>query len=649
MWLHLCSTEDVSMSECRDCLVLSHHNVRQYTGSHHANREKHIRHLTLTGRKIKRVAKHSFADLPHLKHLNLSHNLISHIDRTAFDNLSNLRQLSLSHNQLGSLEKQLFEPLINLEILLLDHNYLEDINEVFLVLGNLKYISLVHNNVKWFDVAFFPKSVESINLGKNMIEEIGNYFKLLEGFSLRSLDLSYNRIFSLEARIFVESLEEINLEGNKISSIAAGTFVDLPNLKRVNLQENKLKTVARNSLQLFKTVGMSNVFQLSNNPLLCDCTLQWTLTGDSVADISRVTCQHHDQTTSHVSLATRDTFLCHYETHCFSLCRCCTFLACDCRMNCPDMCTCLHDESWNVNIIQCGDKNLTRVPREIPMDATAVYLDRNKMSHLGPEIFLGRSKVTTLFLNNSNINGLSNGTFLGLSALKELYLDHNEIEIIETGHFAGLNELEKLRLDHNKIHWISEAILGILSKLRVLTLHDNQVTCKNDDDQDQKLVSFVSSCRNLDVLPVSAQKASSPVLVIVVSVAVVILLIISIMITVFMIQNLVMKRPHKHPVTAYLHYSMTDDLYVRQQVGGQVTSVTSSVCYHHGDLSTQLSVGQAIASAVARSGCLVIVATPGYISSAITGTELHILADCILQKCSFFPVVVLAAQQPAHS
>ena len=176
-----------------------------------------------------------------------------------------------------------------------------------------------------------------------------------------------------------------------------------------------------------------------------------------------------------------------------------------------------------------------------------------------------------------------------------------------------------------------------------------QVTCKNGNDQDQKLVSFVASCRNLDVLPVSAQKASSPVLVIVVSVAVVILLIISIMITIFMIQTLVKKKSHKHPVTAYLHYSMPDDLYVRQQVGGQVTSVTSNVCYHHGDLSTQLSVGQAIASAVSQSGCLVIVATPGYINSAITGTELHILADCILQKCSFFPVVVLAAQQPSHS
>ena len=91
--------------------------------------------------------------------------------RNTFDNLSNLRQLSISHNHLKTLEKELFQPLTNLETLHLDHNYLEDINEVFLVLGNLKYLSLVHNSVKWFDIAFFPKSVQTINLSKNMIEE----------------------------------------------------------------------------------------------------------------------------------------------------------------------------------------------------------------------------------------------------------------------------------------------------------------------------------------------------------------------------------------------------------------------------------------------------------------------------------------------
>ena len=85
--------------------------------------------------------------------------------------MSNLRQLSISFNHLKTLEKELFKPLTSLETLILDHNYLEDINEVFLVLSSLKHLSLVHNSVKWFDIAFFPKTVETINLSKNMIEE----------------------------------------------------------------------------------------------------------------------------------------------------------------------------------------------------------------------------------------------------------------------------------------------------------------------------------------------------------------------------------------------------------------------------------------------------------------------------------------------
>ena len=95
------------------------------------------------------------------------------------------------------------------------------------------------------------------------------------------------------------------------------------------------------------------MFLVSGNPLLCDCTLQWTLTSARVADLSSVTCSqssHHSQagaeTSGLVSLASASPaqFLCHYTTHCFSLCRCCGFFACDCRMSCPAQCTCLHDE-----------------------------------------------------------------------------------------------------------------------------------------------------------------------------------------------------------------------------------------------------------------------------------------------------------------
>ena len=176
------------------------------------------------------------------------------------------------------------------------------------------------------------------------------------------------------------------------------------------------------------------------------------------------------------------------------------------------------------------------------------------------------------------------------------------------------------------------------------------MTCSNSEGEDQKLVSFVSSCRNLALLPVSAQKASSPLLVIVVSVAVVILLLVTTVVTVFLMQAVARKRRQsRHPVTVYLHYSMSDDGYVRRQVAAQLSRVTTGLCYHHGDTSTQLSVGGAMAGAVQGSGAAVILASPAYIQSAVTGAELHILADCVLHKFSYYPVIVLVNQDTSFS
>ena len=44
-----------------------------------------------------------------------------------------------------------------------------------------------------------------INLHSNLIDLIGNYYKMLEGFHLKQLDLSDNRISFLEPQIFVVS------------------------------------------------------------------------------------------------------------------------------------------------------------------------------------------------------------------------------------------------------------------------------------------------------------------------------------------------------------------------------------------------------------------------------------------------------------
>ena len=152
----------------------------------------------------------------------------------------------------------------------------------------------------------------------------------------------------------------------------------------------------------------------------------------------------------------------------------------------------------------------------------------------------------------------------------------------------------------------------------------------------------MSSCRNLDVLPVSAQTSTPPFLVIVISVAVVVLLLAVVMFGLLVFRKLTRSG---HGAVIYMHYSSQDEEMVRETVGREVGKVVKSICYHHSDLSTQVSVGQAISNAVDTSVALVITASPAYTQSAITTAELHIILDCLLQKQGHYPVIVVAPGQ----
>ena len=157
----------------------------------------------------------------------------------------------------------------------------------------------------------------------------------------------------------------------------------------------------------------------------------------------------------------------------------------------------------------------------------------------------------------------------------------------------------------------------------------------------------MSSCTNLDVQPVAAQTSSPSTVVIISSISAVLIMTGLIL----GMACVILRRPPspRPPVTVYLHYSMSDDGYVRREVAAQLSRVTASLCYHHGDTSTQLSVGGAMAGAVQSSGAAVILASPAYIQSAVTGAELHILAECVMTKCGLYPVVVITPPDSAYS
>ena len=264
-------------------------------------------------------------------------------------------------------------------------------------------------------------------------------------------------------------------------------------------------------------------FYLAGNPFVCDCNLDWLpkineepqFASDSpmIMDLEDVTCRlkNNHIHTNDVALPIRsvlpEQFVCSYQTHCFSLCMCCDFYACDCRMQCPDGCSCYHDSSWSINIIRCGrgddhlnglgleysshrninstslEKSepllLEEVPLLIPMDATTVYLDGNNLGSVDTQSFIGRRRITSLYMNSSRITEISRETFGGLSnSLKRLHLEDNRLNELFGHEFEALSNspLKELYLQNNDIVRISRHTFEPLRSLSVLRLDGNLLT-----------------------------------------------------------------------------------------------------------------------------------------------------------------------------
>ena len=196
-----------------------------------------------------------------------------------------------------------------------------------------------------------------------------------------------------------------------------------------------------------------------------------------VMDLDNVRCKLNNRPAElelPITQIQKTDFLCPYQAHCFALCMCCAFFACDCRMQCPDGCSCFRDATWSANIIQCSHRGHVEIPHLLPMDATAIYLDGNNFTGiLESQAFIGRKRVQQLYLNSSRLAAISNQTFNGLTELLVLHLEDNQIRRLEGYEFGNLTSLQKLFLQRNRLTYIDSATFGPLVSLEELYLHDN--------------------------------------------------------------------------------------------------------------------------------------------------------------------------------
>jgi len=444
-----------------------------------------LRTLDLGENRIQVVEGRQLEPLTSLYGLRLAGNKLTTIAGNVFTNNTNLHVLNIAHNKINDIEQDAFKNLRNLRALRLDNNELKDINGLVSSQKNLKWLNVSTNHLQWFDFAFIPKSLEWLDVHNNRIgDKIGNYYSLSTGFNLQTFDASFNKIKELGEDTLLSGLKNIYLNNNKIEKIAPGAFKGLSNLTRVELQGNELRNIDVEALDTSQT-DLTAEFLLGGNPWFCNCSMEWLQsvntrtveTGSArVMDLESVMCElAGTSNTSIVPLLSleKEQFMCQYSAHCIPQCFCCEFFACDCRMQCPEGCSCFHDSGWSVNTIVCSNRGHNDVPALIPMDATKVFLDGNNMTELVNPGFIGRRRIRSVFLNSSMIRLVTNFSLEGLTDVRVLHLEDNQIELLNGNEFTGLTSLKELYLHNNYITTIGSGTFSSLRSLSVLRLDGN--------------------------------------------------------------------------------------------------------------------------------------------------------------------------------
>ncbi|KAG5308112.1 TOLL protein, partial [Acromyrmex insinuator] len=444
-----------------------------------------LRTLDLGENQIRSLNKPGFRGMSSLYGLRMIGNEITNVTQEDLVELPALQILNLARNRIEFVENGAFAANPALQAIRLDSNALQDMSGIFINAPGVLYLNMSDNMITQFDYSFLPEKLQWMDLHKNFIEDLG---VAPRNMNLQTLDVSFNRLTRIDSRSIPDSIELLFVNNNLIASVEPQTFFAKTNLTRVDLYANLIIKMNLSAFQLTPVPSNRQLpaFYIGGNPFICDCTTEWLQRINSltlrqhprVMDLESVYCRlPYDRHKSFIPLleAKSSQFLCTYKAHCFALCHCCDFDACDCEMTCPTNCTCYHDQSWSANVVDCSSSGYKTLPGRLPMDATEVYLDGNNFGELNSHSFIGRKNLQILYANDSNIIAIRNHTFSGLKRLLVLHLENNKISFLNGVELMPLENLKELYLQNNLLTYIDNGTFLPLRQLEVLRLENNRL------------------------------------------------------------------------------------------------------------------------------------------------------------------------------
>ena len=253
------------------------------------SRMRLLRRLDLGDNFLVDVAPHALAELHYLSYLRLAGNQLRNVSVQLLAGQTALTMLDLSRNQIGSIESGAFDASGDLRAIRLDANQLRNVNGLLAKLPQLLWLNASDNRIEFFDYALLPLELRWLDLHRNHLKEIGNFYNIESKIKLETLDLSFNQVSHITRASVPDSIKYFILASNRLATVEPGTFQSKRQLIRADLSSNQLSELDLKAITLpgGDTAAAGEADQeaellLAGNPFFCDCQMDWLHTINTV-------------------------------------------------------------------------------------------------------------------------------------------------------------------------------------------------------------------------------------------------------------------------------------------------------------------------------------------------------------------------------